>query len=145
AEDRLGILFPTELKALYRVTRARPQDWGHDRETAERISAAVGCHPLPLDELHLATAATRLLPWTYAAQEAARTSPGGATQALVGSPGWLVFGGNGGGDRVAIDLTPGPRGNTGQVIMIWRDEYYGAGLFARSLTDMVTGKRSKPR
>src|SRR5262249_18530528 len=42
---------------------------------------------------------------------------------------------------VAIDLTPGPRGNIGQVIMIWHDEYYGGGLFARSLTDLVMGKR----
>jgi len=77
----------------------------------------------------------------YAAKEAAYTSPSGAVQALVGSPGWLVFGGNGGGDRVAIDLTPGPRGNIGQVIMIWHDELYGAGLFARSLTDLVMRKK----
>jgi hypothetical protein len=42
---------------------------------------------------------------------------------------------------VAIDLTPGPRGNTGQVIMIWHDEPYGAALFGRSLTDLAMGKR----
>jgi hypothetical protein len=96
---------------------------------------------MPLDHLHIATPATRPLPWIYAAMEAASTSPSGAVQALVGSPGWLVFGGNGGGDRVAIDLTPGPRGNIGQVIMIWHDEHYGAGLFARSLTDLVLRKR----
>ena len=41
---------------------------------------------------------------------------------------------------MAIDLTPGPRGNTGQVIVIWNDERYGAGLFARSLTDLMRGK-----
>jgi hypothetical protein len=45
----------------------------------------------------------------------------------------------------AIDLTPGPRGNIGQVIMIWHDEYYGAGLFARSLTDLVMGKETARR
>jgi cell wall assembly regulator SMI1 len=141
AEARLGLPLPEELKALYRVTRARPEDWGDDWDAAERVSAAVGCCPLPLDDLHIATAATRPLPWMFAAQEAACTSPSGAVQALVGSPGWLVFGGNGGGDRVAIDLTPGPRGNIGQVIMIWHDERYGAGLFARSLTDLVMRKR----
>jgi cell wall assembly regulator SMI1 len=134
AEDRLS--FPEEL--LYRVTRARRDD-GH--EAAEQAFAAVGCYPLPLDEFFIATTAARPLPWIYAAQEAACTSPSGAVQALVGSPGWLVFGGNGAGDRVAIDLTPRPRGNIGQVIMIWHDENYGAGLFARSLTDMVLGKR----
>ena len=141
AEARLGIPLPEELKALYRVTRARWEDWGDDYEAAERVCAAVGCDPLPLDHLHIATPATRPLPWIYAAQEAASTSPGDSVQALVGSPGWLVFGGNGGGDRVAIDLTPGPRGNIGQVIMIWHDENYGAGLFARSLTDLVMRKR----
>lgn len=142
AEDRLGISFPEELKALYRVTRGRWEDWDDDYQTAEeRIFSAVGCYPMPLDQLHLATADTRPLPWIYAAQEAACTSPSGAVQALVGSPGWLVFGSDGGGDRVALDLTPGPRGSAGQIIMIWHDEYYGAGLFARCLTDLVMGKR----
>jgi cell wall assembly regulator SMI1 len=142
AEHRVGVSFPEELKVLYRVTRGRWEDWSDDDQTAaERVFTAVGCYPMPLNQLHLATAATRPLPWIYAAQEAAYTSPSGAVQALVGSPGWLVFGDNGGGDRVAIDLTPGPRGNIGQVIMIWHEEYYGAGLFARSLTDLVMGKR----
>jgi cell wall assembly regulator SMI1 len=137
AEDRLGISFPEELRVLYRVTRARRD--GH--EAAERVFAAIGCYPLPLDELFIATPATRPLPWIHAAHEAAYTSPSGAVQALVGSSGWLVFGGSRGGDWAAIDLTPGPRGNTGQVIMIWHDEPYGAGLFARSLTDLAAGKR----
>lgn len=140
AEARLSLSLPEELKALYRVTRARREDWGDDYEAAERVSTAVGCYPMSLEQLHIATAATRPLPWIYAAMEAATTSPSGAVQALVGSPGWLVFGGNGGGDRVAIDLTPGPRGNIGQVIMIWHDENYSAGLFARSLTDLVMRK-----
>ena len=143
AEARLGILLPEELKALYRVTRARWEDWGDDQdhETAERFRTAVGCYPVPLDQLHMATAATRPLPWIYAAAEAASTSPSATVQALVGSPGWLVFGDNGGGDRVAIDLTPGPRGNVGQIIMIWHEESYGADLFARSLTDLVMRRR----
>ena len=143
AEVRLGVPLPEELKALYRVTRARWEDRGddHDYEAAERVCTAVGCYPVPLDQLYIATAATRLLPWIYAATEAASTSPGATVQALVGSPGWLVFGDNGGGDQVAIDLTPGPRGNTGQVIMIWHEDRHGADLFARSLTDLVMRKR----
>lgn len=142
AENRLGISFPEELKALYRVTGMRQ---GDDGETAERIALAVGCYLLSLDDLYMATAATRPLPWIYASQEAAYTSPSGAVQALVGSPGWLVFGHNGGGDRVALDLTPGPRGNIGQVITIWHEESYGASLFARSLTDLVMRKRKTRR
>jgi cell wall assembly regulator SMI1 len=144
AEDRLGTSFPEELKALYRVTRGRWDDWDGDGQTAaERTYSAVGCYPLPLDQLYVARADTRPLPWIYAAQEAAYTLPSGAVQALVGSPGWLVFGRND-GDWVALDLTPGPRGSVGQVIMIWHDENYGAGLISRSLTDLVMGKR-KPR
>ena len=142
AEARLGLPFPEELKALYRVTRARWEDWSDDHESAERLCAAVGCYPLPLDQLYMATAATRPLQWMFASKEVAYTSPSGAVQALVGSPGWLVFASDGGG-QVAIDLTPGPRGNTGQVITIWGDEHYGAGLFARSLTDLVMGKRKR--
>src|SRR5260370_23613568 len=72
--------------------------------------------------------------------EAAAASPSADVQTLVGSPGWIVFGGPGPRDRVAIDLTPGPRGNVGQVIMIRYDEHYGARLFARSLTDLAMKK-----
>jgi hypothetical protein len=64
-------------------------------------------------------------------------------QGLVGSPGWIVFGGNGGGDQVAIDLTPGPRGNMGQVIMINHEDNVGADLLARSLTALVMRTRAR--
>lgn len=97
AEARLGIPLPEELEALYRVTRARSEDWGGDWEAAERVFTVVGCYPMPLGQLHIATAATRPLPWIYAATEAASTSPSGAVQALVGSPGWIAFGGDGAG------------------------------------------------
>jgi cell wall assembly regulator SMI1 len=137
-ESRLGLTLPDELKVLYRVRRGRwtdrTGDYGKD---FERVFKAVGCQPLPLDELHIATVATRPCPWLYASAEAAITLPGDAVQGLVGSPGWIVFGNNGGGDRVAIDLTPGPRGNIGQVIMIDHEQNLGASLYARSLTVMV--------
>lgn len=47
--------------------------------------------------------------------------PDAAVQGLVGSPGWIVFGDNGGGDRLAVDLTPGPRGHIGQVVVLSHD------------------------
>ena len=137
-ESRLGLPLPAELKVFYQVRRGRwtdrRGDYGKD---FERVVTAVGCQPLPLDELYLATAATRPCPWLYAATHAAITLPGDAVQGLAGSPGWIVFGSDGCGDRVAIDLTPGPRGNIGQVIMIDRVQPIGAGLYARSLTAMV--------
>lgn len=142
-ETRLGIPLPDELKVLYRVTRAHWEDWGDDYEAATRRALGRVGFPFPLGELYIATAATRWIPWLYAATEAVVTAPSAAVQGLVGSPGWIVFGDNGGGDRLAIDLTPGPRGNLGQVIMINHEESVGADLLARSLTALVMGKRTR--
>ncbi|MFE9884220.1 SMI1/KNR4 family protein [Streptomyces scopuliridis] len=54
-----------------------------------------------------------------------------------------VFGDNGGGDRIAVDLTPGPRGHTGQIIILSHEENIGAGLVADSLTDLVMNERKQ--
>ncbi|GAB2819072.1 SMI1/KNR4 family protein [Streptomyces chlorus] len=139
-EARLGIPLPDELKALYRVTRARWQDWSGDYETAERHGDAVGCELFSLDGLYIADARSRPCPWQFAATDAVVTPSDAAVQGLVGSPGWIVFGDNGGGDRLALDLTPGPGGHTGQVIVIDHERNVGAGLRADSLTDMVLNR-----
>jgi cell wall assembly regulator SMI1 len=141
AEARLGVTLPDELKALYRVTRARWQDWGDDYEAADRVGDAVGCELFPLDRLYIADVRSRPCPWRFAATEAAVTAPDAAVQGLVGSSGWIVFGDNGGGDRVALDMTPGPGGHTGQVIMIDHERNIGASSRADSLTDMVVNRR----
>ncbi|GAA1227797.1 SMI1/KNR4 family protein [Kitasatospora nipponensis] len=137
AEARLGVALPDELKALYRVTRANGEDLGGDWELAGRHSQAVRCELFGLDDLFVAEAATRHCDWQFAAMEAIDIRPDAAVQGLVGSPGWIVFGDNGGGDRLAVDLTPGPRGHTGQVIILSHEESVGAALVADSLTDMV--------
>ncbi|MFF3893905.1 SMI1/KNR4 family protein [Streptomyces sp. NPDC001812] len=142
AEARLGVTLPDELKALYRVTRARWQDWGDDYEAAERVSDAVGCELFSLDGLYIGDAQSRPCPWQFAADDAVVTAPDAAVQGLVGSPGWIVFGDNGGGDRLALDLTPGPGGHVGQVIVIDHERNIGAGLRAESLTDMVLNRPS---
>ncbi|MFI2505666.1 SMI1/KNR4 family protein [Streptomyces sp. NPDC018972] len=141
AEARIGVALPDELKALYRVTRAQWQDWSGDYEAQERVSDAVGCELFSLDGLYIADAASRPCPWRFAATDAVVTAPDAAVQGLVGSPGWIVFGDNGGGDRVALDLTPGPGGHTGQVVMIDHERSIGAALRADSLTDMVVNRR----
>ncbi|MFK0155610.1 SMI1/KNR4 family protein [Streptomyces sp. NPDC090493] len=133
AEARLGVPLPEELRALYRVTRAHWEDW----DDPEDSYAAAGCELFPLDELYLAEAGTRQADWRFAAKDAVVTPPDAAVQGLVGSPGWIVFGDNGGGDRIAVDLTPGPCGHTGQVIMIGHENHTGADLLADSLTDLV--------
>ncbi|WP_328471266.1 SMI1/KNR4 family protein [Actinoplanes sp. NBC_00393] len=145
AEARLGVAMPEELKALYRVTRGQWKDWGDDYEAAERASDAVGCELFPLEEVYIADAASRPSLWQFAATEAVVTPPGAAVQGLVGSPGWIAFGDNGGGDRLAIDLTPGPGGHIGQIIMIDHEQNIRAALLAESLTDMVLNGRQSWR
>ncbi len=137
AESRLGIALPDELKALYRVTRADWEDWRGDYEAARRHSEAVRCELFGLKDVYVAEAATRYCPWQFAAKDAVDMRPDAVVQGLVGSPGWIVFGDNGGGDRLAVDLTPGPRGHTGQVIILSHEESVGAALVADSLTDLV--------
>ncbi|MER5204772.1 SMI1/KNR4 family protein [Streptomyces sp. NPDC002825] len=144
-EARLGVALPDELKVLYRVTRARWEDLGDDYEAAERESEAVGFELFDLDGLYVADASSRYCRWEFAAMEAVDTPADAVVQGLVGSPGWIAFGDNGGGDRLAVDLTPGPRGHLGQVIMISHEENVGAALVADSLTDLVLGRLSAER
>ncbi|CAM5471295.1 hypothetical protein STENM223S_08264 [Streptomyces tendae] len=87
--------------------------------------------------MYVADAASRQVLWQFGAMDAVEAGPEHAVQQLVGSPGWIVFGDNGGGDRIAVDLTPGPDGHVGQVIIIGHEGNIGAGLVADSLTDMV--------
>jgi cell wall assembly regulator SMI1 len=145
AEARLGIVLPDELKVLHRVTRARWEDWGDDHEAAERVSDAVGCELFSLDEMYIADAPSRPSPWKFAAMKAVGTPPDAAVQGLVGSPGWIVFGDNGGGDRIAVDLTPGPRGHAGQIIMLDHEQDVGGDLLADSLTGLVSNGLGKGR
>ncbi|MEV0148961.1 MULTISPECIES: SMI1/KNR4 family protein [unclassified Nonomuraea] len=141
AEARLGVTLPDELKTLYRVTRGRWEDWGDDHAAAGRVVEAVGCELFPLDALYIADAASRPCPWRFGATAAVVTPPDAVVQGLVGSPGWIVFGDNGGGDRIAVDLTPGPGGDLGQIIVIGHEDEIGADLLAGSLTDLVVNRR----
>ncbi|GAA2094307.1 SMI1/KNR4 family protein [Streptomyces albiaxialis] len=145
AEARLGVRLPEELRVLYRVTRARWEDWGDDYEAADGVFEAVRCELSSVDDLYAAGASIRHCRWEFAAKEAVVTRPDAAVQGVVGSPGWIVFGENGGGDRLAVDLTPGPRGHTGQIILIGHEESVGAELLADSLTDWVLDRETHER
>jgi hypothetical protein len=85
----------------------------------------------------VADISSRYFRWEHAAREVSVTPPDAAVQDLVGSPGWIVLGGNGGGDQVAVDLTPGPQGHTGQIIVLDHEQSIGANLFSESLTELV--------
>lgn len=137
AEARLGVALPEEIKVLYRVTRAQWADWGEDHEAAQRVFDAVGFELGSLDDVSIADRSCRPFRWEHAAMEAAVTGPDAAVQDLVGSPGWIVIGDTGGGDQVAVDLTPGPCGHVGQIIVLDHEQSVGAELFAESLTALV--------
>ncbi|MFJ3505123.1 MULTISPECIES: hypothetical protein [unclassified Streptomyces] len=78
-----------------------------------RTAEAIGCELISPDRVYVADAASRPAPWKHAAMNAVETGPDAAVQGLVGSPGWIVFGDTGGGDPIALDPTPGPRGHLG--------------------------------
>ncbi|MEU0101383.1 SMI1/KNR4 family protein [Streptomyces sp. NPDC006267] len=141
AEARLGVALSEELKVLYRVTRC---DWEEDFEAAVRAGEAVGCELSGLEDLRPVDAAARCPGWALGSRRAAGTAHGSPVQGLAGSPGWIGFGGNG-GDEFAVDLTPGPAGHLGQVILVDHEQSLGAELVADSLTDFVLGRVRKER
>ncbi|MEV7547840.1 SMI1/KNR4 family protein [Streptomyces sp. NPDC089915] len=145
-EARLGVTLSDELKVLYRVTRARWdwEDFHEDYEEADRVNTAVGCELSSLEELYSVDAARRHSSWSYGATDAVHCPPDAAVQGLAGSPGWIVFGSNG-GDELAVDLTPGPGGHTGQVILVSHETNLGADLIADSLTDFVLDRTKDER
>jgi cell wall assembly regulator SMI1 len=144
AEARLGTALPDELKAVYRVVRERIEPVGEDDGEREDVSwsGVLGFDLLGPDRLHVVEPSSRCSPWQYAATEVAVTMPGAAVQGLVGSPGWIVFGTNGGGDDYAVVLTPAPAGHLNQIIFLIHEEEVGAHLSAESLTDLVVHKRA---
>ncbi|WP_406300149.1 SMI1/KNR4 family protein [Embleya sp. NBC_00888] len=133
-EARLGVTLSDELKRLYGVTRAS-KDWD-DWESIDRLDQAVGCEIIALEDLCAVDAAARCSGWELSATKAVATPPDAAVQGLAGSPGWIVFGSNG-GDQLAVDLTPGPGGYLGQVVLVDHEQSLGAELVADSLTDFV--------
>ncbi len=141
AGARLGRPLPEELAVLYRVIGAA-RDGDTARRVAERAAPVLGCALLPLDAVYVADAAAREVGWEWGATAAVVTGPGARVQGLAGSPGWIVFG-EADGDRLAVDLTPGPRGHLGQIVRLDHEQVIGAELVADSLTDLVAGRRGE--
>ncbi|MFF0749385.1 SMI1/KNR4 family protein [Streptomyces sp. NPDC004267] len=137
AEARLGVTLSDELKTLYRVVRV---DWHDDFEAVIDAGRAVGCELSGLDGLFGIDGTVRHPGWDIGARQSLGTGPDDAVQGLAGSPGWIAIGSNG-GDTYAVDLTPGPAGHLGQVILIDHEQSLGAELVADSLTDFVLGRR----
>ncbi|MGW7063564.1 SMI1/KNR4 family protein [Streptomyces sp. NPDC054904] len=144
AEARLGVTLSDELKVLYRVTRVYGGDDEFDLEEPNRAGEAVGCELSGLEHLYSVDAAVRHPGWDHGATHAVNIASDAAVQGLAGSPGWIGFGSNG-GDEFAVDLTPGPAGYFGQVILVDHEQSLGAELVADSLTDFVLGRMREER
>jgi cell wall assembly regulator SMI1 len=146
AEARLGLALPDELKVFYRVWNVRAED-GKEENHLRLMGISfrkLNFEPLSLDAIYVALPATRPISgWHNAARMTTSVDMplGAKVQALVGSPGWIAFADSGGGDPVAVDLTPGPAGHLGQIIMLCHEEEVGAIFEADSLTAYVA--RSK--
>ncbi|WP_369183018.1 SMI1/KNR4 family protein [Streptomyces sp. Y1] len=147
AEARLGVALPEELKVLYRVTRA---DWYDDlesgedfallHEAAERAGGVLGFELSSLGSLFADDRVRSSFRWEHAATEACVTAPDAAVQDLVWSPGWIVVGVDD-AELIAVDLTPGPCGHLGQLIVLSHEETVGGYLLAESLTDLALDPR----
>ncbi|MFE0774493.1 SMI1/KNR4 family protein [Streptomyces sp. NPDC058861] len=107
------------------------------------MAEAVGWELLSPDRVYAADTASRPASWEHTAMNAVGTGPDATVQGLAGSPGWIVLGDTGGGDPIAFDLAPGPRGHLGQVIVMSHEENCGAELVVDSLTGLVLGRRAK--
>lgn len=130
AEAHLGVTLSEELKVLYRMAPAHWEDW-------RDACGVVSCELFTLDDLYTVDVTSRSPRWEFAATETAVTRPEATVQSLAGSPGWIVIGYRGEGEWLAVDLTPGPRGHLGQVILIDHERSIGAELVADSLTDLA--------
>jgi cell wall assembly regulator SMI1 len=137
AESRLGVSLPEEFKVLYRVIGPEFDPYEHEG-AVEALGKLMGCFPGRLSDLRIADhrSVYRQPGWDLGSSIVVTPPPNAAVQSVVGSPGWVVFWSYEGGDY-AVDLTPGPGGHVGQIIMLAREDYVGADLVADSLTDLV--------
>ncbi|WP_423834758.1 SMI1/KNR4 family protein [Streptomyces manipurensis] len=147
-EARLGVPFSEELTVLLRVVGSGEEDSGggeeYDHEGVCPVDRAVGCDFFGLEHLSAVDAEVRGSSWYGAgAGEAADHAAAGAAvvRHVAGSAGWIAFGSNG-GDTYAVDLTPGPAGHHGQVILVGHEQSVGADLVSDSLTDFVLARRA---
>lgn len=51
-----------------------------------------------------------------------QATPGTGVKDCWWSLGWIPFAGNGGGDHLCLDLTPGEQGRSGQILSFWHDD-----------------------
>ncbi|MEV0700680.1 SMI1/KNR4 family protein [Saccharopolyspora sp. NPDC050389] len=132
AEDQLGARLPEDLRALYRMTR----DDGSETGLLGRFS------PYPLDVVveWYTTGTPGSLGWNDGPFDDAvifESDPPGAIKRVSRNDWWITFGTDFAMNNIAVDLDPGERGSSGQVIEHGRDIMGPPALVAESVTAML--------
>lgn len=129
-ERILGVTFPDDVRALYRI---------HDGQWEDTTGVFFG---MPLLPLHHIVAEWRswidnIDPGTNEElSEGCTSDPEDAIQCLYTCRGWIPLSHDHGGNHLGIDLAPGPRGESGQIINFGRDEQ-DKFVLASSLDDFL--------
>lgn len=112
-ERRIGRPLPEEVKASYRI---------HDGQR-QRPGALYGLALHSLDEILEHWEQARTFGMDEVFEKGVHSSqPEGAVQLVTLHPGWLPLTYDGGGNHLAIDLAPGPKGTVGQIILYGPDD-----------------------
>lgn len=141
AEVLRGIPFPQELRTMWRLAtsgRVRFRRECKDDGKCYKITPSfeiLSPAPDARGAGAIASAQGRFTEWRVCATQVLYPDPDEVVQELVGSPGWIPFAVDDDNNVYALDLTPGPRGQMGQVIQIVPSVTVGATLVAQSLTD----------
>ncbi len=117
AQVACGVVFPDDLRALYRAA---------DGERGN-IGLFFGLPLLPLERVvHEWRAWQDVIAQCPELNDNEagfhRSTPPGAIAELYANPGWIPFAHDHGGNHLGADLAPGPNGRIGQVINFGRDE-----------------------
>jgi cell wall assembly regulator SMI1 len=130
-ERILGVDLPDDVRALYLV---------HDGQWHDTTGVLFGMPLLPIHEViaHWRSWIDNIDPGTNEeASESCTSDPDGAIQCLYTCRRWIPLSHDHSGNHLGIDLAPGPRGESGQVINFGRDEY-DKYVLAGSLDDFLS-------
>ncbi|MFC5749945.1 SMI1/KNR4 family protein [Actinomadura rugatobispora] len=132
AEERLGLAFPPDLRALYGIA---------DGDGYKIINHLFDRHPWhSLDEIGDEEEDWLLgRQWEYEPQRSTvfDSEPPNAVRRSLLRPGWIQFADDTGGNWLAVDMDPGPEGRPGQVIAIGIDYTDGPLYVADSVTTFL--------